>query len=70
MTHKHGLGNKGLARELTPSSSLRLGIVLAPTPSALFAVRDEATGSYVGVTVDLGGALAQQLVGHLPWNVV
>jgi polar amino acid transport system substrate-binding protein len=61
MTHKHSLGNDGLARELTPSSSLKLGIVLAPTRSALFAIRDDATGGYVGVTVDLGGALAQQL---------
>jgi len=61
MTHKHNLRSDDVSRELTPSSSLRLGIVCAPTRSALFAVRDDATGSYAGVTVDLGDALAQQL---------
>jgi polar amino acid transport system substrate-binding protein len=37
------------------------GIFYAPTRSALFAMRDDAIGSYTGVTVDLGNALAQEL---------
>ncbi len=61
MTHKSNLVNDDLSRELTPTSCLRLGIVYAPTRSALFAMRDDAIGSYTGVTVDLGDALAQEL---------
>ena len=33
----------------------------APAPSALYAIKDEATGKYRGVTVELGSAIAKKL---------
>ncbi|WP_440411871.1 transporter substrate-binding domain-containing protein [Neorhizobium petrolearium] len=48
-------------RELTPTGSLRIGIVAAPAPSALFAVFDAESQAYRGVTVDIGNALAARL---------
>jgi len=48
-------------RELAPTGKLRVGIVAAPAPSALFAVFDTESQSYRGVTVDMGRALAASL---------
>jgi polar amino acid transport system substrate-binding protein len=55
------LGPSGSCDELTPHAGLRLGIVEAPARSALFAVRDPTTGSFAGVPIDLGQALARRL---------
>jgi polar amino acid transport system substrate-binding protein len=49
-----------LAAQLTPTGKLRVAIAIAPTPSAQFAIKDEA-GNYRGVAVILGTALAKKL---------
>lgn len=36
--------------ELAPTGKLRVAIAVAPAPSALYAIKDEATGKYRGVT--------------------
>ncbi|MDR6666593.1 transporter substrate-binding domain-containing protein [Rhizobium sp. 1399] len=46
-------------RELAPTGRLRLGIVVAPAASAFFVILDN--GTYRGVTVDIGRALAAKL---------
>jgi polar amino acid transport system substrate-binding protein len=46
--------------ELAPKGSVRVAIAISPAPSALYAIR-AADGSYKGVTVDLGNALAAKL---------
>jgi polar amino acid transport system substrate-binding protein len=46
-------------REIAPSGALRIGIVAAPAPSALFAVAE--AGTYRGVTLDIGKVLAESL---------
>lgn len=46
--------------ELTPTGTLRAGIVFAPKASALFVVKD-AQGRPNGITSDLAAALAQKL---------
>ncbi len=46
--------------ELAPTGTLRVGVVSAPAPSALFVVKD-AKGQPHGVTVDLGSDLARTL---------
>lgn len=51
--------------ELMPTGCLRLGIVAAPAPSALFAVFDTGSQTYRGVTVDIGEALAMRLGADL-----
>src|SRR5262249_41611248 len=48
-------------KELAPTGKLRVAIAVAPAPSALYAVKDEATGQYRGVTVELGAAMAKKL---------
>jgi polar amino acid transport system substrate-binding protein len=50
-----------LVKELIPTGKLRVAIAVAPAPSALYAVRDGATGKFRGVTVELGAALARKL---------
>jgi len=47
--------------ELAPTGRIRIGIVVSPMPSAIFAIRDAATGTLRGVTIDLGRALGQRL---------
>jgi polar amino acid transport system substrate-binding protein len=46
-------------KELAPTGKLRVAIAVASAPSALYAVKDEATGQYRGVTVELGAAMAK-----------
>ncbi len=48
-------------KEFVPTGKLRVAIAFAPAPSALYAVKDAATGKFRGVTVDLGTALAKKL---------
>ena len=50
-----------LMKELAPTGKLRVAIAVAPAPSALYAIKDEATGKYRGVTVELGSAIAKKL---------
>ncbi|MGC1745097.1 MAG: hypothetical protein WA754_21420, partial [Pseudolabrys sp.] len=47
--------------ELAPTGKLRVAIAVAPAPSALYAIKDEATGKYRGVTVELGSTIAKEL---------
>src|ERR1700675_1997912 len=49
------------AVQLAPTGKLRVAIAIAPSPSAQFAIKDEATGAYRGVAVILGMALAKKL---------
>jgi len=53
--------NADVMKELAPTGRLRVAIAVAPAPSALYAVKDEATGQYRGVTVELGAAMAKKL---------
>jgi polar amino acid transport system substrate-binding protein len=48
-------------KELAPTGKLRVAIAVGPAPSALYAIKDEATGQYRGVTVELGSAMAKKL---------
>jgi polar amino acid transport system substrate-binding protein len=50
-----------LRNELVPTGKLRVAVAVGPAPSALWAVRDAATGKPRGVTVTLGSAMAQKL---------
>src|SRR5882724_12595389 len=54
-------GNAAALRDLAPSGSLRVAIAVGPAASALWCVRDAATGKARGVPVELGTALAQWL---------
>ena len=55
------MADAAVSQQLTPTGKLRIAIAIAPAPSAQFAIRDEATGSYRGVAVTLGQALARKL---------
>ena len=46
-------------RELAPTGTLRVGVAVSPSPSAIFVIRDG--GALRGVTIDLGRALATSL---------
>ena len=48
-------------KELVPTGTLRVAIAVAPSPSALDTIKDDATGKFRGVSVDLGSALAKKL---------
>jgi polar amino acid transport system substrate-binding protein len=48
-------------QELAPTGKPRVAIAVAPAPSALYAIKDDATGQYRGVTVELGSAMARKL---------
>src|SRR5215813_8937308 len=47
-------------KELAPTGKLRVAIAVGPAASALWCVRDPATGKARGVPVELGTALAQK----------
>jgi len=53
--------NTAAIKELAPTGKLRVGIAVGPAASALWCVRDPATGKARGVPVELGSALAQTL---------
>src|SRR5580693_7861762 len=56
------MGDDGAAlSELAPTGKLRVAVAISPAPSALYAVKDAATGKLAGVTIDLGTALAKKL---------
>lgn len=48
-------------KELAPTGALRVAVAVSPAPSALYAIKDPASGRLRGVTIDLGSALAQSL---------
>jgi polar amino acid transport system substrate-binding protein len=48
-------------KELAPTGKLRAAIAWAPAPSALYALKEEATGRYRGITIDLSTELAKKL---------
>jgi polar amino acid transport system substrate-binding protein len=48
-------------KELMPTGKLRVAVAVSPAPSALYSVKDPATGKLRGVTIELGGALARKL---------
>jgi polar amino acid transport system substrate-binding protein len=48
-------------KELTPTGKLRAAIAWGPAPSGLYALKDAATGTYRGVTIDLSTELAKKL---------
>ena len=50
-----------LRNELVPTGKLRVAVTVGPAPSALWAVRDAATGKPRGVTITLGSAMAEKL---------
>jgi polar amino acid transport system substrate-binding protein len=53
--------NDAAAKELAPTGKLRVAIAVGPSASALWTVRDAATGRPKGVPVELGTAMAQKL---------
>src|SRR5690242_16646175 len=55
-------------KELAPTGKLRVAIAVGPAASALWCVRDGATGKARGVPVELGIALAQKL--NVPVDLV
>ena len=54
-------GGAAALKELASTGSLRVAIAVGPAASALWCVRDAATGKPRGVPVELGTALAQKL---------
>ena len=48
-------------KELVPTGTLRVAIAVAPAPSALYVIKDNTTGKFRGVSIDLGSALAKKL---------
>jgi polar amino acid transport system substrate-binding protein len=53
--------NGAVIKELAPTGRLRVAVAVGPAASALWTVRDAATGKPRGVPVELGTALAQKL---------
>jgi polar amino acid transport system substrate-binding protein len=49
------------SKELAPTGKLRVAIAVGPSASALWTVRDAATGKPKGVPIELGTAMAQKL---------
>jgi polar amino acid transport system substrate-binding protein len=54
--------------EIAPTGSLRVAIAIGPAASAFWAIRDLATGSPAGVTVELAKAAADKQ--HVPLQLV
>ncbi len=48
-------------KELAPTGRLRVAIAVGPTPSAIYSLKDEATGTYRGVSIDISTELAKKL---------
>ena len=48
-------------QELVPTGKLRVAIAVGPAPSAIYTIKDEASGKYRGVTIDLSTELAKKL---------
>jgi len=48
-------------KELAPTGRLRVAIAVGPPPSAIYSLKDEATGTYRGVSIDISTELAKKL---------
>jgi polar amino acid transport system substrate-binding protein len=48
-------------KELTPTGRMRVAIAVGPAPSGIYVLKDEASGGYRGVSIDLSTALAKKL---------
>jgi polar amino acid transport system substrate-binding protein len=58
-------------RELAPTGTLRVAIAVGPAPSGVYALKDDATGTYRGVTIDLAVELARKLgvpIAYVPYR--
>jgi polar amino acid transport system substrate-binding protein len=56
--------------ELAPTGKLRVAIAIGPAPSGIYALKDQATGSYRGVAIDLSTELARKLgvpIEYIPY---
>ncbi len=54
-------------KELTPTGKLRVAIAVGPAPSGIFVLKDEASGGYRGVSIDLSAALARKLGAEIEY---
>jgi polar amino acid transport system substrate-binding protein len=57
-------------KELTPTGKMRVAIAVGPAPSGIYVLKDEASGGYRGVTIDLSSALAKKLgveIEYIPY---
>ena len=54
--------DEGAAKQqLASTGNLRVAIAVGPAPSGIYAIKDAATGTYRGVTIDLSKRLAEKL---------
>jgi len=53
--------------ELMPTGKLRVAIAVGPAPSGIYVIKDEASGKYRGVTIDLSAALAKKLGAEIDY---
>ena len=57
-------------KELAPTGRMRVAIAVGPAPSGIYVIKDEASGGYRGVTIDLSAALAKKLgieIDYIPY---
>lgn len=57
-------------KELTPAGKMRVAIAVGPAPSGIYVLKDEASGGYRGVSIDLSAALAKKLgveIEYIPY---
>lgn len=62
--------DRAARKELTPTGKLRVAIAVGPAPSGIYVIKDEASGKYRGVTIDLSAALAKKLgveIDYVPY---
>ena len=57
----HAQDKEAALKELAPTGQLRVAIAVSPAPSALYAIKDPASGQYRGVTIDLGMEFGKML---------
>jgi len=71
LTHGASAQDGGAAlKELTPTGKLRVAIAVGPAPSGIYVLKDEASGKYRGVTIDLSTELAKKLgvtIEYIPY---
>ena len=54
-------------KQLTPTGKLRVAIAVGPAPSGIYVIKDEASGKYRGVSIDLSAALAKKLGAEIEY---
>lgn len=60
LCHTASAAETSAKQELAPTGKLRVAIAVAPTPSAIYVIKNPA-GGYRGVSIDLGRLLAEKL---------